>query len=58
MSTEERIAELEALVDQLREQITALAARNAELEALVAHVQRDSRTSSKPPSSDGLTRRT
>jgi transposase len=58
MSTEERIAELEALVTQLREQIDALAARNAELEVQVAHAQRDSHTSSKPPSSDGLARRT
>ena len=58
MSTEERIAELEALVVQLREQVDALVARNAALEAQVAQAQRDSRTSSKPPSSDGLARRT
>jgi transposase len=58
MRTEERIAELETLVTQLREQIDALVARNAELEAQVAHAKRDSHTSSKPPSSDGLGRRT
>jgi transposase len=58
MSTEERIAELEALVTQQREQIDALVERNAELEAQVAHAQRDSHSSSKPPSSDGLARRT
>jgi transposase len=58
MSTEERIAELEALVAQLREQVDALVARNAALEAQVAQAQRDSRTSSKPPTSDGLARRT
>jgi transposase len=58
MSMEERIAELEALVAQQREQIDALLARNAELEAQVAHAKRDSRTSSKPPASDGLKRKT
>ena len=58
MSTEERIAELEALVHQQREQIEQLLARNAELEAQVAHAKRDSRTSSKPPASDGLKRKT
>jgi len=58
MSTNERIAELEALVAQLREQVDALVARNAALEAQVAQAQRDSRTSSKPPTSDGLARRT
>jgi transposase len=58
MSTEERIAELEALVAQLREQVDALVARNAALEAQVPQAQRDSRTSSKPPISDGLARRT
>lgn len=58
MSTEERIAELEALVEQQREQIEQLLARNAELEARVAQAQRDSHSSSKPPSSDWLKRRT
>lgn len=58
MSTEERIGELEALVVQLREQLDALVARNSELEAQLAQAKRDSRTSSKPPASDGLGRRT
>ena len=58
MSTEERIAELEAIVVHLREQIEQLLAQNAALEAQVAQAQRDSHTSSKPPTSDGLARRT
>jgi transposase len=64
MSMEERIAELEALVQEQREQIAQqreqmeqLLARNGELEARLAHATRDSRTSSKPPSSDGLRRK-
>jgi cell division protein FtsB len=55
---EERIAELAALIQQEREQIERLLARNAELEAQVAQAQRDSHTSATPPSSDGLARRT
>jgi transposase len=39
----------------LREQVQALLARVQELEARLA---KDSRTSSKPPSSDGLKRKT
>src|SRR5258706_13676343 len=58
MSMEERLAVLEALVQQQREQIEQLLARNAELEAQVAQAKRDSHTSSKPPSSDGLKRKT
>jgi transposase len=58
MSSEERIAELEALVAHLQGQIEDLVARNRELEAQLAQAQRDSHTSSKPPSSDGLRRRT
>jgi transposase len=58
MSMEKRIAELEALVQQQREQIAQLLARNTELEAQVAQAQRDSHSSSKPPSSDGLKRKT
>jgi transposase len=58
MSTEERIAELEALVAHLHEQIDALLTRNAALEAQVAQAQRDSHSSSKPPASDGLKRKT
>jgi transposase len=58
MSLEEQIAKLEALVQQQREQIEQLLARNAELEAQMAQAKRDSHTSSKPPSSDGLKRKT
>src|SRR5260221_8158904 len=58
MSMEERLAVLEALVQQQREQIEQLLARNAELEAQMAQAKRDSHTSSKPPSSDGLKRKT
>jgi transposase len=58
MSTEDRIAELEALVAQQREQIEQLVARTRELEAQLAQAKRDSHTSSKPPSSDGLRRKT
>jgi len=55
MTAEERIAELEALVAQQREQIEQLGVYIRELEARLA---KDSHTSSKPPSSDGLKRRT
>ena len=55
MSSEERIAELEALVAQQAEQIAVLLARVHELEARLA---KDSHNSSKPPSSDGLKRKT
>jgi transposase len=55
MSSEERIAELEALVVQQAGQIAALLARVQELEARLA---KDSHNSSKPPSSDGLKRKT
>src|SRR6516162_130505 len=55
MTPAERIAQLEALVEQQREQIAALVERVHELEARVA---KDSHNSSKPPSSDGLARKT
>jgi transposase len=55
MSSDERIAELEAIVAQQREQIVALLGRVQELEARLA---KDSHNSSKPPSSDGLKRKT
>src|SRR5260370_2054509 len=58
MSSEERIAELEALVARQTEQIERLLARNRELEAQLAQAQGDSHTCSKPPSSDGLRRKT
>src|SRR6202142_2190507 len=55
MTLEARNAELEAEIAVLREQVTALLARVQELEARAA---KDSHTSGKPPSSDGLARRT
>jgi transposase len=58
MSSEERIAELEALAGRQAEQIEQLLARVSELEAQLAQTRRDSHTSSKPPSSDGLRRKT
>jgi len=58
MSTEDRIAELETLVAQQRAQIEQLLERTRELEAQLAQAKRDSHTSSKPPSSDGLGRKT
>jgi transposase len=55
MTPAERIAELEVMVEQQREQIAALLERVQELEARLA---KDSHNSSKPPSSDGLARKT
>jgi transposase len=55
MTLDERIAELEAENAVLREQVTVLAERLHELEARLA---KDSHNSSKPPSSDGLARKT
>jgi transposase len=55
MTPEDRIAELEAENERQREQIAALVARVQELEARLA---KDSHNSSKPPSSDGLKRKT
>ena len=55
MSAEERIAELEATIVQLREQ---LAQQGAYIRDLEAHLAKDSHNSSKPPSSDGLKRKT
>src|SRR5258706_15483200 len=55
MTPAERITQLEAVVEQQREQIAALLERVHELEARLA---KDSHNSSKPPASDGLARKT
>jgi transposase len=55
MTPEDEIAALKAENAQQREQIAALLERVRELEARLAT---DSRNSSKPPSSDGLARKT
>ena len=55
MTPAERIAELETVVEQQREQIAALLERVHELEARGA---KDSHNRGKPPSSDGLARKT
>src|SRR5260370_7703046 len=55
MTTDARITTLEAENAALREQVQALAARVLELEARLA---KDRHNSSKPPSSDGLKRKT
>jgi len=54
MTPDERIAELEAVVAQLREQVTVLL---AEHQALRERVAKDSHNSHRPPTSDGLQRR-
>jgi hypothetical protein len=55
MTLEERVAELEAEDAVLREQLTVVVVRVQDLEARLA---KDSHSSSKPPSSDGLARKT
>src|SRR6478672_8446315 len=55
MTPDERIAHLEAENQRLHEQNVALLARVQDLEARLA---KDSHTSSKPPSSDGIRRKT
>jgi hypothetical protein len=55
MTIDERNAELEAENAALREQVTVLVAQVRDLQACLA---KNSHTGSKPPSSDGLTRRT
>jgi transposase len=55
MTPDERIAQLEAEIQRLREQNVALLSRVQDLEARLA---KDSHNSGKPPSSDGLRRKT
>ncbi len=55
MTPEEEVVALRAENAELREQMTALLSRVQELEARVA---KDSHNSGKPPSTDGLKRRT
>jgi transposase len=54
MKAEERIAQLEAEVSELKEQLARALARIHELEG---RQKKDSQSSSKPPSSDGLKRK-
>jgi transposase len=65
MTPEERIADLEAENTRLREQVRELPVLREQVEMLVAQVAalqarlaKDSHNSSKPPSSDGLRRKT
>jgi transposase len=62
MEHEDVLASLRAENARQREQIATLAAQNAELAALVherqARLAKDSHNSSKPPSSDGVGRKT
>jgi transposase len=55
MTPAERIVQLEAVVEQQREQIATLLER---VRALEAHLAKDSHNSGKPPASDGLARKT
>src|SRR5262249_51812638 len=55
MTPAERIAQLEAVIEQQREQMATLLERVHELEARLA---KDSHNSSMPPSGDGLARKT
>ncbi len=55
MTAEERLAELEAENAALREQVAIL---TAQVQTLQSQLAKDSHNSSKPPSSDGLARKT
>ena len=62
MTPDERIAELEMVLADQRQQLDVVLALNAVLQARVeeleARLAKDSHNSSKPPSSDGLARKT
>ena len=62
MTPDERIAELEGILAEQRQQLAVALAVNAVLQARVeeleARLAKDSHNSSKPPSSDGLARKT
>src|SRR5258706_738017 len=62
MTPDERIAELEGLVRQQRQQLEVALAQNTVMQARVqeleARLAKDSHNSGKPPSSDGLARKT
>jgi transposase len=62
MTPDERIAELEGILADQRQQLDVTLALNAVLQARVeeleARLAKDSHNSSKPPSSDGLARKT
>src|SRR5260370_11029547 len=62
MTPDDRIAELAGLVRQQRQQLEVVLAQNAVLQARVQELEgrlaKDSHNSGKPPSSDGLARKT
>jgi transposase len=61
LSHEEKDAIIHLLFDTvlaLRQEVSALRAENAELQKLRGQLSKDSHNSSKPPSSDGLRKKT